>query len=147
MYLQGYEYDPGLGSLRKKLKKLGKVAAHVGAAVATGGASLAVSAAMINAKKQAKAQAAAAEAAAAQERALMAQINAPAVAPSIAPTTTMAPSIKTGGDIAPAPSSFIQREAEPAPMTMPAGQPAWLMPALLIGGGMMVAMMVSRGRQ
>lgn len=145
MYLQGYPDDPGLGSLKKKLKKLGKVAAHVGAAVATGGASLALSAAMISAKKQAKAQAAAAEAAAAQERVLMAQINAPAVVPSIAPVAPMAPSVKTGGDIAPA-ASIIQRDAEPAPMTMSTGQPQWLMPALLIGGGVMVAMM-SRGRQ
>lgn len=149
MYLSAYP-DPGLGSLRKKLRKIGKIAAHVGAAVATGGASLAVSAAMINAKKQQKAQAAAAEAAAAQERALMAQINAPVVAPPPIAPTAPPPSLTTHGKIAPAAApgdSFIQHEAEPAPMTLSTGvQPPWLMPALLIGGGVL-AMMMMRGRQ
>ena len=141
MYMS--EYDPGLGSLRKRLKKLGKVAAHVGAAFATGGAALAVSAAMVNAKKQQKAQEAAAAAPAAQEKALIAQITAP---PPIAPAVTIPPSTNTGGMVAP--TSFIQREETPAPMTLSTGQqPPWLMPAMLIGSGLMLTMFLGRSRQ
>lgn len=147
MYMS--EYHPGLGSLRRRLRKIGKVAAHVGAAVATGGASLAVTAAMHNAKKQRQAQAAAA----AQEQALVASITT-LPAPSIAPVVNT-PS--AGGvmpvSIAPAATppqqQFLTQPGGPGEssgqfMTVEGGRPAWLMPAM-IGGGVLLAMTMMRG--
>lgn len=153
MYLNN---DPGLAGLGKKLKKLIKPVAHVAAAVATGGASLAVTAAMLAAKKQKEAQAAAAAEAARQEQAMIKQLQATAVAPpAIAPTVVPPSGSVPTFSVAPAPSAtptmaptgFIQREAVPAPMTMSTGgqQPAWLMPALLVGGGLLVATMMRGG--
>lgn len=164
MYLGEYDsYTPMAGSFKKRLKKAAKVAAHVGAAVATGGASLAVSAALIKAEKEKKARAAAA----AQEQALVAQMMKPQ--PSIAPEV-VTPS--AGGSmpvtVAPAaPEPMMQRAVVPSSadtsyMTQPgesyggplpasasgltpAGKPAWVMPALLIGGGLLVAKMMRGG--
>lgn len=172
MYLQEY-HDPGLGSLRKKLKKVAKVAAHVGAAVVTGGASLAVTAAMLNAKKQKEAQQRAAADAAAQEQALLKQINAGATQPSIAPAV-VTPSAGGTMPVATAPASvppppvqaaYVPQQpmyAAPSPSYMtqpgesggqpmsvetPGNKPAWPMPAALIGGGVLIAMMMSGRRQ
>lgn len=141
MYLQEY-HDAGLGSLKKRLKKVAKVAAHVGAAFATGGASLAVTAAMVNAKKQKAAQAAAA----AQEQAAIAQMTAAASQPYIAPAVvtpsaggTM-PVTVAPATVAPKTGDYMQPgEAGGQSMTVdaPSNKPAWLMPAL-IGGGLLL---------
>lgn len=160
MYLNEY-HDPGLGSLRKKLKKLVKPVAHIAAAVATGGASLAVTAAMLNAKKQKEAQQRAAADIAAQEQALLKQINAGATQPSIAPAVvtpsaggtmpvTTAPASVPPPPAAPSPSYMTQPgESGGQPMSVgtPGNKPAWLMPAALIGGGALIAMMMSGRRQ
>ena len=152
---------PGLsGGFRKKFRKLSKAAAHVGAAVFTGGASLAVSAALLNAERQKKAQAAAAR----QEQALMAQITSP---PSIAPSMQFSPSVERAvvpssgampsypavysASAAPS-ASFIQRDETPAASFLPVSEggspkPAWLMPALLVGGGLIAVMMFRGGGQ
>lgn len=135
MYLS--DYDPGLGSLRKKLRKVGKIAAHVGAAFATGGASLAVSAAMINAKKQQKAAQAAAAAQAAQEKAMIAQLTAPP--PIAAPASP--PSVKTGGDI----TTTSVPSTEPMPtFSATAAKPAWMTPAMIAGGVALVLLLMPR---
>ena len=159
MYLQEY-HDPGLGSLRKKLKKLVKPVAHIAAAVATGGASLAVTAAMLNAKKQKEAQQRAAADVAAQEQALLKQINAGATQPSIAPAvvtpsaggtmpvTTAPASVPPPMYAAPSPSYMTQPgESGGQPMSVgtPGNKPAWLMPAALVGGGLLLAMMMKGG--
>lgn len=157
MYLQ--EYDPGLHGIGKKLKKLVKPVAHIAAAVATGGASLAVTAAMLAAKKNKEAQARAAADIAAQEQALIKQINAGATQPSIAPAVvtpsaggTMPVTTAPASVPPPPPPTYMTLPGEPGgtPMsidTSSSNKPAWLMPAALIGGGVLIATMTSGRRQ
>lgn len=159
MYMSGYDprygYDPGLAGLGKKLKKLVKPVAHIAAAVATGGASLAVSAAMINAERQKKAQAEAQRQADVEYARQMELLKTP---PATAPVTNFAPSTGAGGNIAP-PAAAPAPYASFAPAVVPpysatasmdmsagAGQPKWLMPALLVGGGVAIAMLM-QGRR
>lgn len=170
MYLHDDYYYDGqqLGGLGKKLKKfVKKVAApvaHIGAAIFTGGASLALSANIIKAQQERKAKEAQARAQAesdkaaiaAQEKVAMAQLQvaqgnvATAAAPT-ALTPSTAPPAGLVQQMMPMPTTtYVQSGGDREPMyeTVPSssGQPKWVVPAMIGGGGLLLALLLSKRR-
>ncbi len=158
--LDDYQYDGQLGGFGKKLKKAVKKvtapAAHIAAAWFTGGASLALSANILKAQQQRKAQEAQARAQSETDRAAIAAQEKIAIAQSqsnVAPpvsqtmlTPSIAPPAGLVQQMMPMPTSTGGGYTAYEPLPGTGGQPKWLIPAALGGGGLLLAFLISKRR-